>query len=255
MRYCSNCGGRLPEEAIPCPACGASAVAAQVQRSAPADRGPVSPRPPRSSVRDDLLGPWWKAVYFGLPGIVLGFINSLVMPWLVQRFGNGGVTLVFLGVVALGGLVSLTGGVFWFIFLYRAWGEVQALGARTTPGKAVGLQFVPFFNFYWIFVAYLGLAKDLNMQLLQGRRSSPQPVNETVALAACILFLVNAGLSTLIGIILTALAEPFSPVRYVTVATSLGFCVAFGFLAVQLRDAAVAINERSRGGAVPSTPQ
>ena len=255
MRYCSNCGGRLPEEAAPCPACGASAVAELAQRPGPGDRGPVPPRVPRSYVREDLLGPWWKAAYFGLPGIVSGLINALVTPLLIERFGSGGVTLLFQVIFGLGSLALITGTVFWFIFLYRAWGEVQALGARTTPGKAVGLQFVPFFNFYWIFVAYLGLAKDLNMQLLQGRRSASQPVNERVALAACILFLVNSGLSTLIVIILTALGEPSSPVRYVTVATSLGFWVVFGFLAVQLRDAAVDINERSRGGAMPSAAQ
>lgn len=52
--------------------------------------------------------------------------------------------------------------VFDCIILYRHWWLLQGHGARTTPGKAVGFVFIPFFCFYWWFVAYLGLAKDNN---------------------------------------------------------------------------------------------
>ena len=43
---------------------------------------------------------------------------------------------------------------------YRCWKAVPAEFARTTPGAAVGLLFVPFFHFYWYFVSYAGLAED-----------------------------------------------------------------------------------------------
>jgi hypothetical protein len=50
-----------------------------------------------------------------------------------------------------------------FIALHRAWACLQPGGmARSTPGKAVGFLFIPFFNIYWLFQAYLGLAKDWN---------------------------------------------------------------------------------------------
>ena len=39
---------------------------------------------------------------------------------------------------------------------------IQAGGVRTTPGKAVGFLFIPFFNLYWVFTTYVGLAKDWN---------------------------------------------------------------------------------------------
>jgi len=45
---------------------------------------------------------------------------------------------------------------------YRCWKAVPKEIARTTPGKAVGFLFIPFFNFYWAFVSYMGLAEDLN---------------------------------------------------------------------------------------------
>src|SRR4030042_6627005 len=50
--------------------------------------------------------------------------------------------------------------VFDCIILYRHWWLLQGHGARTTPGKAVGFGFIPFFCFYWWFIAYAGLAKD-----------------------------------------------------------------------------------------------
>jgi hypothetical protein len=43
---------------------------------------------------------------------------------------------------------------------YRCWKAVPAEFARTAPGVAVGLLFVPFFHFYWYFVSYAGLAED-----------------------------------------------------------------------------------------------
>lgn len=55
--------------------------------------------------------------------------------------------------------------VFWCILLYRQWSLLQGHGARTTPGKAVGFGFIPFYCFYWWFVAYAGLATDTNNYL------------------------------------------------------------------------------------------
>lgn len=45
---------------------------------------------------------------------------------------------------------------------YKCWKAVPKEIARTTPGKAVGFLFIPFFNFYWAFVSCMGLAEDLN---------------------------------------------------------------------------------------------
>jgi hypothetical protein len=57
-------------------------------------------------------------------------------------------------------LVCIPGIIAATIVHYRCWKAIPAEIARTTPGRAVGLLFVPFFNFYWYFVSYAGLAED-----------------------------------------------------------------------------------------------
>ena len=69
-------------------------------------------------------------------------------------------TIVGIGVLIASGFGFTFGGIYSYIILFRAWKVIQAGGARTTPGKAVGLLFIPIFNFYWIFVAYYGWAID-----------------------------------------------------------------------------------------------
>jgi hypothetical protein len=49
-----------------------------------------------------------------------------------------------------------------FILLYYFWKTIQDGRASTTPGKAVGFLFIPFFNFYWVFRALYCLARDQN---------------------------------------------------------------------------------------------
>jgi Tfp pilus assembly protein PilE len=65
--------------------------------------------------------------------------------------------LAFLGIVAL-----IFSAIYWLICLHKCWSIIQGFGARTTPGKAVGYLFIPFYNLYWAFVAYKGLADDAN---------------------------------------------------------------------------------------------
>ncbi|MBN2181195.1 MAG: hypothetical protein JW715_04715 [Sedimentisphaerales bacterium] len=48
------------------------------------------------------------------------------------------------------------------VFVYKMWKAIQDGYARTTPGKACGFLFIPFFNLYWIFQAYWGFAEDYN---------------------------------------------------------------------------------------------
>jgi len=68
-----------------------------------------------------------------------------------------------------GGLIFLLGTAFFiisaiigYVILYKAWRAIQDGQARTTPGKAVGFLFIPLYNFYWMFIAYWGWAKDCN---------------------------------------------------------------------------------------------
>jgi hypothetical protein len=49
-----------------------------------------------------------------------------------------------------------------FSIWYKAWQTIQDSHARTTPGKAIGYAFIPFFNVYWIFQMIWGFAVDFN---------------------------------------------------------------------------------------------
>ena len=94
-----------------------------------------------------------------------------------------GIPLSFI-LVGIGGVVLSM--VFFFIMMHKFWSIIQDGAARTTPGKAVGFWFIPVFNFYWFFVAFHGLAKDMN-QYVKDRDWKIPEVSEGLALTYCIL--------------------------------------------------------------------
>ncbi len=59
------------------------------------------------------------------------------------------------------------------IFAYKIWSIIPPEIATTTPGKAVGFLFIPFYNLYWIFVVYPGWAKDYNLLLAAKKINLP----------------------------------------------------------------------------------
>ena len=75
-------------------------------------------------------------------------------------------------------------------FHYKCWKAVPASFARLTPGKAVGYLFIPFFNLYWSFPSFYGLAQDCSVLAkdkgLRGFTSLPG-----LGLTYAILFGVN----------------------------------------------------------------
>ncbi|MFB3893471.1 MAG: hypothetical protein ACE15C_15770 [Phycisphaerae bacterium] len=75
------------------------------------------------------------------------------------------------------------------VLLYKMWSAIQAGPARTSPGKAVGFLFIPFFNLYWMFMAWWGWAKDYN-EFIRLRNISAPKVSENLALTMCILALI-----------------------------------------------------------------
>src|SRR5262245_1631061 len=102
-----------------------------------------------------------KSTYLGT--IIAGYGIYYVLAaagLLVQQSGgrdaaNTGGLLVCAGVIPL--VVAV---VVQMVLLYKLWAAIQdpVLRPRTTPGYAVGLLFVPFYNLYWIFQAYWGWA-------------------------------------------------------------------------------------------------
>ena len=57
-----------------------------------------------------------------------------------------------------------------------------------TPGAAVGLLFVPFYNLYWFFEAYSGLAVRANKYMRRSKVDA-RPMSEGLARTYCILII------------------------------------------------------------------
>ena len=99
-------------------------------------------------------------------GVILGFRSSVYL----ERFYSFGpffskemFRLWLLVVIGVG--LSIYALIVLLIFIYRIWQGIQDGYARTTPGKAVGLLFIPLFNIYWVFQVFWGFAKDYNSYL------------------------------------------------------------------------------------------
>jgi hypothetical protein len=101
---------------------------------------------------------WWVCMLAGIP---LAFV------------------LVGFGVIA-------AGVVFQFMLLHGLWKVVQDGKARTTPGKAIGFLFIPFFQIYWMFVAFHGLAQELN-RVIDAEGLPVAKASEGLALSYCIV--------------------------------------------------------------------
>ena len=95
-----------------------------------------------------------------------------------------------MGFMGIGYVLIIVGGILGMIYVYRAWFSIQPGGAQTTPGKAVGFLFIPFFSLYWIFIAYPGWAKDWNrIRQSYSNLSTAPAVSEGLFLAMPICWL------------------------------------------------------------------
>lgn len=74
---------------------------------------------------------------------------------------------------------------------YKMWAAIQDGHARTTPGKAVGFMFIPFFNLYWMFQAIWGFSMDYNAYI-ERHSIEARPLPAGLFLTFCILSLVGA---------------------------------------------------------------
>ena len=90
------------------------------------------------------------------------------------------------------GIPALFGGVIMSLILqHKAWMLIQSIQPRTTPGKAIGFQFIPLFHLYWGFVAYKGLAEEINTYITRHHLRIP-PMSTQLGLAYAILQCVIA---------------------------------------------------------------
>ena len=96
-----------------------------------------------------------------------------------------------IGAIIMITAVAIYGIVVSLVLLYKAWEAIRDGKQRTTPGKAVGFLFIPFYNLYWIFQAYAGYAKDYNLYLARYNLDAKR-LTEGLFLAGSILAVVSA---------------------------------------------------------------
>jgi len=141
--------------------------------------------------------------------------------WFAWLLGLGfPLCFVCIGVPAL-----IASVVIFYVLLYRFWGVIQDGAVRSSPGKAVGFCFIPFYNFYWFYVALVGLSKDMNLYCQQRQIDGPR-VNEGLALTWYVLWLCSL-------------------IPYVGILASIPAVVLQIILMKQLADAAARISGRS----------
>jgi type II secretory pathway pseudopilin PulG len=95
------------------------------------------------------------------------------------------------GMLNLAGIIALlVGFIYFLIALHRCWTVIQVAPCRTTPGKAVGFLFVPFYNFYWWFEALPGLAADVNSYIKETNQEQYK-ISSGISVALGILHILN----------------------------------------------------------------
>ena len=126
----------------------------------------------------------YMVIYGG--GVV---ISSLFVLLAVAEGSKGRVQAgyLWLELNAVSGLVS---AITLLVFIYQSWSRIPPEIARTTPGKAIGYLFIPFLQLYWLFVVYLGWAKDWNKSM-QGSGEGSKKMPEGLALSIAVMTLVN----------------------------------------------------------------
>ena len=116
-------------------------------------------------------------------------------------------------------LVVIASVIFQYLLLYQGWKSIPSDIARTTPGKAIGFLFIPIFNFYWMFIAYNGLGKDMNKTMQQ--RGIQFHVNENLGLCYCVCVLIFSVTSCVPDI--CRLISQILPEKNLDVLFSIGF--------------------------------
>jgi serine/threonine protein kinase len=90
---------------------------------------------------------------------------------------------------ALAAFAFLAAVVVMMVLLYKLWDSIQDGHARTSPGRAIGFLFIPFFDVYWLFQTFWGFARDYN-RLVDRRKLKVSKLPESLFLASAIIFLL-----------------------------------------------------------------
>ncbi|MCU0795241.1 MAG: GYF domain-containing protein [Akkermansiaceae bacterium] len=161
----------------------------RIQGGAPQTQPSIhaGPEYPPISVPGASFGLWLGMI---IAAVVLVILGPVLAANLGQREQTQAMAAVlFLAMMGAAGILAVISSILGMMYLHRAWTCIQpGKMARCTPGKAVGFLFIPFFNLYWIFVAWKGLAEDWNRTVSSHDDLKAAPrFSEGLFLALCIL--------------------------------------------------------------------
>jgi hypothetical protein len=172
-KFCRYCGVALNPEQVICVKCGAGIAGASNLYEA------VSL--PSNAERVITLNNYFMAfLTCAFIFIPLSVVNDITPE--SEIIMKGVLSLIILPLI----IISF---VYWCMLLYQLWKLIPANIARTTPGIAVGFQFIPIFWFYWYFVVYWGLSQDMNKTFFQ--RGMQYRVSEGLGLTFAIISVVS----------------------------------------------------------------
>jgi MFS family permease len=130
--------------------------------------------------------PYYLTVAIIGPLVGMGLIAWATIRSLHHGEAKGDSTLFFIVGVACVVLASINQ----LILLYKAWRAIRDGHPRMTPGKAVGFLFIPFYNLYWVFQAYVGFAADYNAYIAD-RNITARPISKPLLAAFCVCYIIG----------------------------------------------------------------
>jgi|GEM_PF-1155695 len=148
-----------------------------------------------------LLGPGLRKAKLAL-GIgqllaMFGALGGFIAGAVVGAETDAGGAFMVLGGAGLGlwYLLLLAYGIVGMVWTYKFWSWIPPEQRHTnlwkkyiSPGQALGFMFIPYFNIYWMFVVYLGIADILERMRVQ--YPTDKPPAKTIALLRLIVPLV-----------------------------------------------------------------
>jgi hypothetical protein len=133
-------------------------------------------------------------------------------------------------------VLELSAFAFLSVIVRRAWANIDGGASHLSPGKAQGLLWVPCFNFYWVFPAFVSLATQTNAKA--DAENVPQArIARGFGLVIATLFSVTTLTSLLAG-----RHAVFAWLHFLAFATYVGFGVTYIW---QIRRSAEVFDERS----------
>jgi len=168
---------------------------------------PVPPRVAVATLPHGASTPISKGLFLGLiyGASITAWVAMVPMVALMIE-GDRDTVGIALALIGLVFLLVIVGTVMLMVLLYKLWASIQP--TRTTPGRAVGFLFIPFFNLYWVFRAYRGWSVEANRFVQQHGIDAPRS---------------SVGLATALCVLLVLAAVPYVGLPFGLVASILAF--------------------------------